>query len=173
MVGVLQALSIPCREIRLAGKAPSIYEVLHGCRSGTNRVIGMHRKFGVWLIVSKQSFEDPRIWREDSQSYALQTRFQRCVGVKYVGERYPRFPNALTGFGSIVPRNRPRSMALLFKDHFHAGPVRPQSFWLRTGYRAVLARATGYAIISTRRLRRVSSPGVVFVGSMWIRDSNI
>ena len=141
-----------------------------GRRSAKNRVTCMHRRFGIWLIVSKNSFEDPRIWREDSESYAVQTRFQRRAGVKYVGERYPRFPNALTGFGSIVPRNRPRSMALLFKDHFHLGPVKPQSFSLRAGYRAVLARATGYAIISTRRLRRVNSPGAVFVGSMRIRE---
>lgn len=132
----------------------------------------MRRSFGIWLIVSKQSFEDPRIWREDSRSYALQTRFQRRAGVRYVGERYPRFPNALTGFGSVVPRNRPRSMALLFKGYFHSGPVKPQSFSLRAGHRTVLAHATGYAIISTRRLRRVNSPGAVFVGSMRISGGN-
>ena len=129
-----------------------------------------HTRFWIWLVVSKQSFEDPRIWREDSQSYALQTRFQRRVGVRYVGKRNPRFPDALTGFGSIVPRHRPRSMALLFKDHFHRGPVGPQSFSLRAGHRAVLARATGYAIISSPRLRGVHSPGAVFVGSMRICD---
>ena len=132
----------------------------------------MHRRFGIWLIVSKQSFEDPRIWCDDSQSNALQTRFQRRAGVKYVGGRHPRLPNALTGFGSIVPRNRPRSMALLFKGHFHSGPVKPQAFSLRAGHRAVLARATGYAIISTCRLRKFSSPGAVFVGSMRVRDIN-
>jgi hypothetical protein len=130
----------------------------------------MRRRFGIWLIVSKQSFEDPRIWREDSQSYALQTRFQRRAGVRYVGKGYPRFPDARTGFGSIVPRNRPRSIALLFKNHFHVGPVSSQSFSLRAGYRSVLARATGYAILSTGRLRSISSPGAVFVGMMRIRN---
>lgn len=131
----------------------------------------MHRKFGIWLVVSKQSFEDPRIWREDFQSFAMQTTFQRRAGVRYVGESYPRFPDALTGFGSIVSRNRRQSMALLFKDHFHSGPIRPQTFSLRTGYRAILARAAGYAIISSRRLRKVNSPGAVFVGTMRVRES--
>lgn len=125
-----------------------------------------HRRFGIWLLVSKRSFEDPRIWREDCESYALQTTFQRMVGVKYVGKGRPRFPDCFTGFGSIVRRHRPRSIAMLFRGHFTPGRVRPQSFSLLPGHRAVLARATGYAIISSRRMRSVNSPGAVFVGSM-------
>jgi hypothetical protein len=150
---------------RLTTLAP-FYELPHGHNFATKGLYMRHRRFGIWLLVSKKSFEDPRIWREDSQSYALQTLFQRRVGVKYVGKGHPRFPDSFTGFGTIGPRHRARSMAMLFHGHFRRGPVRPQSFSLLPGYRAVLARATGYAIISSVRLRAVNSPGAVFVGSM-------
>lgn len=154
----------------LTAPAP-FYQHAHGHNFATKGIYMQHRRFGIWLLVGKKSFEDPRIWREDSQSYQLQTLFQRRVGVKYVGKGYPRFPDSFTGFGTIVPRHRVRSIARLFYGHSRRGPVRPQSLWLIPGYRAVLARATGYAIISSRRLRAVNSPGAVFVGLMRTCDS--
>lgn len=129
----------------------------------------MPTRFGLWLITSKRSFFDPAIWREDAHSNSLQTRLQRAAGVRYVGTRHPKFPDAVTGFGTIRHERR-RSLARLFKGHFNAGPVPPRSFSLRRGHRSVLARATGYAIISTRRLRPVSIPGALFVGLMRVRD---
>lgn len=129
----------------------------------------MRRSFGLWLLTGPRSFEDPRIWREDEQSYARQTLFQRAVGVRYVGRVPPRFPDSFTGFGSFVRRSRPRSLSWALKGWFHSGPVKPQNFSLRAGHAAVLSRATGYALISSRRLRRVSVPGAQFVGIVRVK----
>lgn len=129
----------------------------------------MHKHFGIWLITSERSFFHPAIWREDANSYAVQTRLQRIAGVRYVGTRYPKLPDGLTGFGETGRSGRRRSIARLFKGQFDADPVISQSFVLRRGHRSILARATGYAIISSKRLRGVSIPGAVFVGTMKVR----
>lgn len=129
----------------------------------------MRRSFGLWLLTSPRSFEDPRIWREDEESYARQTPFQRAIGVRYVGRRQPRFPDSFTGFGSFVRRSRPRSLPWVLKGWFHPGPVKPQHFSLRAGHAAILSRATGYALVSSRHLRHVSVPGAQFVGVVRVR----
>ena len=129
----------------------------------------MSTRFGIWLLTCNRSFEDPRIWRENDHGYDIQTHFQRVVGVRYVGASAPRFPDAKLGFGGILPRNRHRSISYLFKGHFHPGPVSRQALSLRAGNRTILAKATGYAIFSTRRLKCVSIPGAVFVGVMRVR----
>lgn len=133
----------------------------------------MHKRFGIWLITSKRSFLHPAIWREDANAYPMQTRLQRIAGVRYAGSRYPKCPDSVTGFGEIVPGRRPRSVACLFKGQFDRDPDLSRSFRLRGGHRSVLARATGYAIISSKRLRGVSIQGAVFVGTMRVRDGAI
>ena len=82
----------------------------------------MRRRFGLWLLTGPRPFEDPRIWREDSQSYQLQTPFQRAEGVRYVGRRAPRYCDVFTGFGSCG-RSRSRSVSTLLKGWFRHGPV--------------------------------------------------
>lgn len=129
----------------------------------------MHKCFGIWLITSKRSFFEPAIWREDAHSYDVQTRLQRLAGVRYPGTCYPKFPDSITGFGTIGARDRPRSLARLFKSHFDSNPAASRSFVLRPGHRALLKRANGYAIISSKRLRGLSIPGAVFVGTMRVR----
>lgn len=123
----------------------------------------MRRRFGLWLLTGPRSFEDPRIWREDSQSYQLQTPFQRAVGVRYVGRRSSRYPDALTGFGAFG-RSRPRSVATMLKGYFRRGPVPRQWLSLIPGREGALSRATGYVLIASPRLRSVSKYGAVFVG---------
>ena len=130
----------------------------------------MHKRFGIWLIASERSFLHPAVWREDAHSYPVQTRLQRTAGVRYLGTCYPKLADGLTGFGDIGRSGRRRSIARLFKGQFDADPVISRSFVLRGGHRSILARATGYAIISSKRLRGVSIPGAVFVGTMRVRD---
>jgi hypothetical protein len=124
----------------------------------------MHRRFGLWVLTGPRSFEDPRIWREDSQSYQVQTPFQRAVGVRYLGKGSPRYPDAFTGFGGFAARSRPRSVAMLLKGWFQPGPVPHRWLSLLPGRAANVARATGYVLVATPRLRPVSKYGAVFVG---------
>ena len=131
----------------------------------------MRRLFGLWLLSGPRSFQDPRIWREDRQSYALQTPFQRAVGVRYIGRSRPRFPDSNTGFGSFVPRSRHISVIRAFKGWF-SKPLRPQHLSLKDGHLAQLHRATGYALVSSRHLRRVSLYGANFVGTFRVRDED-
>jgi hypothetical protein len=131
----------------------------------------MRRRFGLWLFTGPRSFEDPQIWREE-HSFARQTPFQRAVGVRYVGRKFPRFPDSFTGFGTFVRRSRPRSVVRALKGWFHPGPVTPQHLSLRPGHSAVLSRATGYALISSRHLRNISLPGALFVGIVRVRSED-
>ena len=132
----------------------------------------MHRSFGIWLLTCPRSFEDPRIWREDRSSNLLQTSFQRKIGIRYVGSRTPRYPNANTGVGDFGMGRAPSSIAKLFAGHFHTGPVHPKNLWLRTNHRKVLARSTGYFLASSPRVRPVSFGGLAeFVGTLRARKS--
>lgn len=131
----------------------------------------MRRLFGLWLLSGPRSFQDPRIWREDRQSYALQTPFQRAVGVRYIGRSRPRFPDSNTGFGSFVPGSQHISVIRAFKGWF-SKPLRPQHLSLKDGHLAQLRRATGYALVSSRHLRRVSLYGANFVGTVRVRDED-
>ena len=129
----------------------------------------MRRKFGLWLLTGPLSFQDRRIWREDRQSYALQTPFQRAVGVRYLGRSQPRLPDSFTGFGSFVRGSRHRSVIHAFKGWF-TSPLRPQHLVLEEGHLTHLHRATGYALISSRHLRCVSLYGANFVGIVRVKD---
>lgn len=131
----------------------------------------MPRLFGLWLLSGPRSFQDPRIWREDSQGYAAQTPFQRTVGVRYVGRSRPRVPDSKTGFGSFGSRSRHISVIRAFKGWF-SKPLRPQDLALKGGHLTQLRRATGYALVSSRHLRRVSLHGANFVGLVRVRDED-
>jgi hypothetical protein len=121
--------------------------------------------FGIWLLTGPRSFHDPRICREDRRGALIQTPFQRAVGVRYRGRSGPPAADALLGFGSFAAGGRPRSVLQVFKGHFDP-PLRAQHLALKASHRASLRHATGYAIVSTRRLRRISLPGATFIGTL-------
>ena len=74
-------------------------------------------------------------------------------------------------FGSFVPRSRHVSVIRAFKGWF-SKPLRPQDLALKDGHLAQLRRATGYALVSSRHLRRVSLHGASFVGIVRVRDED-
>ena len=130
----------------------------------------MHRRFGIWLLTCPRSFQDPRIWREDKNSYDRQTVFQRAIGVRYVGKSSARYPDANAGFGSFGRRSPPKSIAKLFRGHFHRGPVRRQDLCLLKNHKEVLARSTGYALVSSPKVRHVSvGSNALFIGTLRAR----
>ena len=131
----------------------------------------MRRIFGLWLLTGVRSFEDRRIFREDREGAMAQTPFQRRVGVRYVGRRWPRSPDSQVGFGSFVRGGRPRSVLQAFKGHFER-PLRPQHLALKTDHLSVLRRATGYALIASPHLRKVSLHHAHFAGIVRVNDED-
>jgi hypothetical protein len=131
----------------------------------------MRRLFGLWLLTGPRSFQDRRIWREDRQSYALQTPFQRAIGVRYIGRSQPRFPDSFTGFGSFVRGSQHRSVVHSFKGWF-SRPLKQQQLVLKEGHLTHLRRATGYALVSSRHLRCVSLHGANFAGIIRVKDED-
>lgn len=131
----------------------------------------MRRLFGLWLFTGPRSFQDSRIWREDGQSYALQTPFQRAIGVRYMGRSKPRFPDSFTGFGSFRRGSRQGSVVRAFKGWF-SKPLRHQHLALKEGHLTHLRSATGYALLSSRHLRCVSLHGAKFAGVIRVKDEN-
>lgn len=125
--------------------------------------------YGLWLLSFPRSFQDSRIWREDQYSNELQTQFQRKVGVRYVGRQMPRIPDSSTGFGSWGRRGPPRSVLSAFRRHF-SEPLGPQYLSLIRGHQHFLRNATGYALVSSRHLRRISIHGAHYVGTIRVRD---
>jgi hypothetical protein len=129
----------------------------------------MHRRYNLWLLTCPKSFWDRSIWREDANSYAVQTPFQRAVGVRYFGKHIRRKAYVSSVFGNFGRGKRPDSVANLLKGHFYRGPFPRHCLFLRSDHGAVLARATGYVYISARHLRNVSTHDAVFVGAFLVR----
>lgn len=131
----------------------------------------MLRRYGVWLLICPRSFGDPRIWRENKSSDALPTQFERAVGVRYVGQGAPRYPNSKGGYVDNRLSGPPKNIPLLLKGFFTPGPVPRSKLALVSGHRAILRRSTGYAVLWAPRIRFLSVGGIAhFVGSILVNE---
>ena len=136
--------------------------------------------------------EDAEHFRRDTSgrklydpSYKSCTSFICRVGIDRFGFHAPdlddlvhwsliidgaQYPDANTGFGSFGRQRPPKSIANLFRGHFHRGPVRRQDLCLLKNHKEVLARSTGYALVSSPKVRHVSvGSNAVFIGTLRAR----
>ena len=132
----------------------------------------MNRRYGIWLIVSPRSFKDPRIWKEDKDSYQLQTPFQRAIGVRYAANGERKYPDSLGGFTGFSKRSGPpKSVAQLLKGFFTAKPPLHHRLQLRPGHSSLVAGSRGFVVLWAPHLRKLApSAGVRFVGTVSVRE---
>jgi len=132
----------------------------------------MPRRYGLWLLTCPRSIENSKIRREDKNGYENLTQFQRAIGIRYSKGRAPRFPNSKGGFVGFN-QSAPRSVNLLLKGFFANGPVSSNKLVLCSGHRALLSRATGFAILWAPQLRFVSvTVGAHLAGTVLIHEHN-
>jgi hypothetical protein len=131
----------------------------------------VNRRYALWLIVSPLSFEDRRVWRESKNSDQLQTRFQRAVGVRYVGKGSPRYSNAKGGVMSFTNRPGAGSVRQMLKGIFSTRALPRHRVQLHPGHSQFVPKATGLVFLSAPQLRpNVPAPGVRFVGTVTVRE---
>jgi hypothetical protein len=132
----------------------------------------MLRRYGLWLLTCPRSLDDPKIRHEGKNGYENLTQFQHAIGIRYSKGRAPRFPNSKGGFVGFS-RSAPRNVNLLLKGFFANGPMSSNKLVLCSGHRALLSRATGFAILWAPHLRFVSvNVGAHLVGKVLVHEQN-
>ena len=133
----------------------------------------MNRSYFVWIFHSKSPIDDKRVVREDVNGYLLQTRFQRSVGVRYLGKSAPRFPDSWGGFTGNGPRAKPRHPRDFLRGFFGPGFLPRHRVLLFPGAQAAMSKYRGNAVLYAKHLRPVRVAGVaVCVGRLCVRVGN-
>jgi hypothetical protein len=133
----------------------------------------LNRLYGYWATLSHRPLDDPRIWRENKQSYELPTQFQRAIGVRYSGPRGSRHPRTHGGYGEFGHGRRPSSLAQALSGFFSPGPVSRLRVRQYLSTTHAMAKATGYVLLSGKALRFRSYRGLaVFVGTVLVKHTS-
>ena len=130
----------------------------------------LNRSYGVWIFPAKSPIGDRRVLREDRCGHAVQTQFQRAVGIRYVGRSGSSFPDSWGGFIGRGPRARPQKPPDLLVGFFSKGPVKRHRVMFHAGASSALSKYEGHAVLAAKHLRRVGVGGIaVFVGRVRVR----
>jgi hypothetical protein len=130
----------------------------------------LNRTYFVWVFCTKSPLGDRRVVREDEHGYFVQTRFQRHVGIRYLGRSKPRFPDSWGGFTGHGPRSKPRTLREFLAGVFSDKPLGRHRVLLFSASQAAMSRYRGNAILAAKHLRAVDLPGIaVCVAKLRIR----
>jgi hypothetical protein len=133
----------------------------------------VNRSYGVWIFHAKSPIGDKRVVRENKLGSFVQTRFQRAVGIQYLGHSEPKFLDSWGGFTGNGPRAKPRTPREMLRGFFGKRPIKRHRLLLIAGAQRAMSSYKGHAVLATKHLRQVGVPGIaVFVARVRVRIEN-
>jgi hypothetical protein len=133
----------------------------------------LNRTYGVWTFPSKDPLAGKRVYREDRHGDQLQSRFYRAIGSTYEDRSMPRLLDARGGIVGCSARSNHHTPLALLKGFFSRGHPKRHRVRFQAGSVDAVVGCKGYALISTKRQRRLSVPGIaVFIGVVRVRATH-